>query len=119
MKRESSLQCLRSGGAWWWKGCYTFLLSSSTRSSRWKGETMKKLSLFGVLLLLLVLPQSADSQYYYGCESDSTRRVVYWSDCECYSCGYTGSGCSVCWDESTGETCYTDGVYCGPFYPTP
>lgn len=101
---------LRSSVASRWKGRYT---------PSPKGVTMKKLSLLGVLLLGLVLAPSAGSQYYYGCQGYSNSRVVYWSSCGCYTCGYTGSGCTVCFDESSGETCYTNAQYCGPLHQTP
>ena len=75
---------------------------------------MKRLALLGCLALLLVLGPPADSQYYAGCIGYGDRRVVSWSECGgCQTCGYTGSGCTVCFNEATGMTCYTSGQSCG------
>lgn len=73
---------------------------------------MKRAALVCGLLMVLLMAPTAGSQYYYVCETHSNSRVVYWANCQCYTCGYTGSGCTACANESTGSTCYTDGTYC-------
>lgn len=75
---------------------------------------MKRFVLVCVAALLLMLGPPADSQYFEGCIGYGDRRVVDWNNCGgCQTCGYTGSGCTVCFNEATGMVCYTERRSCG------
>lgn len=73
---------------------------------------MRRALLGCVLLSMFLASPTADSQYYYGCQGYGQQRVQYWQQCNCYSCAYTGPGCTACFNESTGAVCYTDATYC-------
>jgi hypothetical protein len=64
------------------------------------------------LLLLIASPAITDECYSY-----PGTRVQYFSQCACYACAYTGSGCTACTNGS--DTCYTDAATCGPLNPMP
>lgn len=78
---------------------------------------MRRTALFTVFLVVL-LAAPALTRDIWGCETYSGRRVQYFSHCRCYSCAYTGDGCTVCTDGSS-WTCYTNSATCGPLNPEP
>ena len=61
--------------------------------------------------------QISDSPKGVGCYSGGQTAVTYFDECCCYSCAYSGPGCTYCAIEDGGGgggACYTSGSSCMP-----
>lgn len=74
---------------------------------------MKRVILLSVLLCVVVAAPATSDE----CQSNPGTRVQYFSECACYACAYTGTGCTVCTNGD--DTCYTNAGRCGPLNITP